>query len=103
MPSQASRVRNYPMLSFVFQMLCEEESIILDIPESIKKSGLTILKGIMETRNDKLWAKFVVEVYIMWLNHPFFVVSSLSCNSPISCDATSLLVQSSPAHVWSVI
>ena len=64
MPSQALRVRSYPMLSFVFQMLCEEESVILDIPESIKKSGLTILKGIMETRNDKLWAKFVVEVCI---------------------------------------
>lgn len=43
-------------------MLCEERGLFLEIADVIRGLGLTILKGIMETRNDKIWARFAVEV-----------------------------------------
>ncbi|KAG8371120.1 hypothetical protein BUALT_Bualt13G0053700 [Buddleja alternifolia] len=42
-------------------MLCEERGLFLEIADIIRGLGLTILKGVMETRNDKIWARFAVE------------------------------------------
>jgi hypothetical protein len=42
-------------------MLCEERGFFLEIADLIRGLGLTILKGVMEARNDKIWAHFVVE------------------------------------------
>lgn len=43
------------------EMLCEERGSFLEIADVIKGLGLTILKGVMESRNDKIWAHFTVE------------------------------------------
>ncbi|KAK8336374.1 hypothetical protein V6Z12_A09G116300 [Gossypium hirsutum] len=43
------------------EMLCEERGFFLEIADLIRGLGLTILKGVMETRNDKIWARFTVE------------------------------------------
>ncbi|KAJ8552037.1 hypothetical protein K7X08_028480 [Anisodus acutangulus] len=43
------------------EMLCEEHGLFLEIADIIGGMGLTILKGVMETRNDKIWARFAVE------------------------------------------
>ena len=43
-------------------MLCEERGFFLEIADMIRGYGLTILKGMMEVREDKIWAQFVVEV-----------------------------------------
>ncbi|CAL5428545.1 unnamed protein product [Camellia sinensis] len=43
------------------EMLCEERGLFLEIADIIRGLGLTILKGVMETRNDKIWARFTVE------------------------------------------
>ncbi|XVF69258.1 hypothetical protein PTKIN_Ptkin11bG0066700 [Pterospermum kingtungense] len=43
------------------EMLCEEQGFFLEIADLIRGLGLTILKGVMETRNDKIWARFAVE------------------------------------------
>ncbi|KAI3461248.1 hypothetical protein Pfo_017911 [Paulownia fortunei] len=43
------------------EMLCEERGLFLEIADIIRGLGLTILKGFMETRNDKIWARFAVE------------------------------------------
>ncbi|KAI3977723.1 hypothetical protein MKX01_009608 [Papaver californicum] len=44
------------------EMLCEERGFFLEIADKIRGFGLTILKGVMEVRNDKIWARFIVEV-----------------------------------------
>ncbi|XP_022145252.1 transcription factor bHLH155 isoform X2 [Momordica charantia] len=44
------------------EMLCEERGFFLEIADMIRSYGLTILKGVMEIREDKIWAQFVVEV-----------------------------------------
>lgn len=44
-------------------MLCEERGLFLEIADIVRGLGLTILKGVMETRNDKVWARFAVEVH----------------------------------------
>ncbi|XP_058779662.1 transcription factor LHW-like [Vicia villosa] len=43
------------------EMLCEERGFFLEIADLIRGLGLTILKGVMEAHNDKIWARFVVE------------------------------------------
>lgn len=43
------------------EMLCEERGLFLEIADVVRGLGLTILKGVMETRNDKVWARFAVE------------------------------------------
>ncbi|KAG8387426.1 hypothetical protein BUALT_Bualt02G0020200 [Buddleja alternifolia] len=43
------------------EMLCEERGLFLEIADIIRGLGLTILKGVMENRNDKIWARFAVE------------------------------------------
>ena len=51
-------------------MLCEERGFFLEIADIIRGMGLTILKGVMESRNDKIWARFAVEV-----NYPVYLPS----------------------------
>ncbi|KAK6138169.1 hypothetical protein DH2020_028105 [Rehmannia glutinosa] len=43
------------------EMLCEERGLFLEIADIIRGLGLTILKGLMEDRSDKIWARFTVE------------------------------------------
>ncbi|XP_074560365.1 uncharacterized protein LOC141816492, partial [Curcuma longa] len=43
------------------EMLCEEQGLFLEIADLIRGLGLTILKGVMEARNTKVWARFAVE------------------------------------------
>ncbi|XP_020203156.1 transcription factor LHW [Cajanus cajan] len=43
------------------EMLCEERGFFLEIADLIRGLGLTILKGVMESQNDKIWARFAVE------------------------------------------
>jgi len=53
----------FNLLAWLFaQMLCEERGFFLEIADLIRGLGLTILKGVMEARNDKIWARFSVEV-----------------------------------------
>ena len=49
-------------LGLALQMLCEERGFFLEIADLIRGMGLTILKGVMESRNDKIWARFAIEV-----------------------------------------
>ncbi|KAL4312421.1 hypothetical protein GQ457_01G037880 [Hibiscus cannabinus] len=46
----------------LIEMLCEERGFFLEIADLIRGLGLTILKGAMETRRNKIWARFAVEV-----------------------------------------
>lgn len=69
-------------LSYIFcpyfsqQMLCEERGLFLEIADLIRGLGLTILKGVLEARNDKIWARFAVEVsFSDWIF--FLYISSL--------------------------
>ncbi|CAL0333953.1 unnamed protein product [Lupinus luteus] len=50
-----------PPGQMLVEMLCEERGFFLEIADLIRGLGLTILKGVMEARNDKIWARFVVE------------------------------------------
>ncbi|XP_077242005.1 transcription factor EMB1444-like isoform X6 [Tasmannia lanceolata] len=43
------------------EMLCEECGLFLEIAEVLRGLGLTILKGVTESRADETWACFVVE------------------------------------------
>ncbi|XP_019164234.1 PREDICTED: transcription factor LHW-like isoform X2 [Ipomoea nil] len=43
------------------KMLCEERGLFLEIADVIRGLGLTILIGVIETRNQKIWARFAVE------------------------------------------
>nr|GLL43234.1 transcription factor LHW [Ipomoea trifida] len=43
------------------EMLCEQRGFFLEIADIIRGLGLTILKGVMETKNEKIWARFAVE------------------------------------------
>lgn len=51
---------NQPQQMLV-EMHCEEQGLFLEIADVIRGLGLTILKGLMESCNDKIWARFVVE------------------------------------------
>ncbi|KAA8544351.1 hypothetical protein F0562_022381 [Nyssa sinensis] len=50
-----------PPRQMLVEILCEERGLFLEIADIIRGLGLTILKGVMETRNDKIWARFAVE------------------------------------------
>ncbi|XWS28510.1 hypothetical protein CRYUN_Cryun25bG0075800 [Craigia yunnanensis] len=50
-----------PPRQMLVEMLCEEWGFFLEIADLIRGLGLTILKGVMETRNAKIWARFAVE------------------------------------------
>lgn len=59
---------------FLVQMICEEHGFFLEIVDIIRGFGLTILKGVMESREEKIWARFIVEAEVKhcttqnWLN-----------------------------------
>ncbi|XP_008801631.2 transcription factor bHLH155-like isoform X2 [Phoenix dactylifera] len=55
------------------EMLCEEYGLFLEIAQVIRRLELIILKGVLETRSDKLWAHFIIEasrgfhrMHILW-------------------------------------
>lgn len=50
-----------PPRQLLIEMLCEHRGFFLEIADIIRGLGLTILKGVMEVRNDKIWARFAVE------------------------------------------
>ncbi|XP_066162220.1 transcription factor LHW isoform X4 [Oryza sativa Japonica Group] len=50
-----------PPRQMLVEMLCKERGIFLEIADQIRGLGLTILKGVMEVRKDKIWARFAVE------------------------------------------
>ncbi|KAM6595775.1 hypothetical protein CsatA_006299 [Cannabis sativa] len=50
-----------PPRQMLVEMLCEERGFFLEIADLIRGMGLTILKGVMEARNDKIWARFAIE------------------------------------------
>ncbi|OVA07152.1 Myc-type [Macleaya cordata] len=50
-----------PPRQMLVEMLCEERGFFLEIADIIRGLGLTILKGVMEARNDKVWVRFTVE------------------------------------------
>eukprot|EP01018_Ginkgo_biloba_P032157 Gb_21142 [translate_table: standard] len=43
------------------EMMCKEHRLFVEIADIIRSLELTILKGIMEVRNSKTWACFIVE------------------------------------------
>ncbi|KAJ4766694.1 Transcription factor-related family protein [Rhynchospora pubera] len=45
----------------LIEMVCEDRGLFLEIADFIKGLGLTILKGVMESRKNKIWARFAVE------------------------------------------
>lgn len=57
--SKISPNSNYYCL---LQMLCDEHGLFLEIAQAIRRLELTVLKGVMETRSNNLWAHFIVEV-----------------------------------------
>ncbi|KAL1208808.1 Transcription factor LHW [Cardamine amara subsp. amara] len=50
-----------PPRIFQVEMLCEQRGFFLEIADWIRSLGLTVLKGVIETRVDKIWARFTVE------------------------------------------
>ncbi|GLT48657.1 hypothetical protein SLA2020_222670 [Shorea laevis] len=50
-----------PPRQMLVEMICEDRGFFLEIADLIRGMGLTILKGVMETRHDKIWARFAVE------------------------------------------
>ncbi|RZC69638.1 hypothetical protein C5167_032771 [Papaver somniferum] len=50
-----------PPSQMLVEMLCDEGDFFLEIADIIRGFGLTILKGIMEVQEDKIWARFIVE------------------------------------------
>lgn len=51
----------HPSGQMVVEMLCEERGFFLEIADVVRGFGLTILKGVMEIRERKLWSRFLVE------------------------------------------
>lgn len=45
----------------LIEMLCEEQGYFLEIADLVRGLGLTILNGVMESRDDKIWAHYIVE------------------------------------------
>lgn len=50
-----------PPGQMLIEMLCEEQGFFLEIADIIRSFGLNILKGVMEVRENKIWARFIVE------------------------------------------
>ncbi|KAJ0260195.1 hypothetical protein HA466_0064310 [Hirschfeldia incana] len=50
-----------PPRIFQVEMLCEQRGFFLEIADWIRSLGMTILKGVIETRINKIWARFTVE------------------------------------------
>lgn len=52
-------------------MLCEEQGFFLEIMDIIRRFGLIILKGVMEARGDKIYARFIVEPEVTYSRFHF--------------------------------
>ncbi|XP_062219887.1 uncharacterized protein LOC133919495 isoform X2 [Phragmites australis] len=50
-----------PPGQMLVEMLCEERGFFLEIADTIREFGLTILKGLMELRDGKIMGRFLVE------------------------------------------
>ncbi|CAM0944712.1 unnamed protein product [Alopecurus aequalis] len=50
-----------PPGQMLVEMLCEQRGFFLEIADTIRGFGLTILKGLMELRDGKIMARFLVE------------------------------------------
>lgn len=46
------------------QTLYDEQGFFLEITDVIRNFGLTILKGVMEVQETKIWAHFIVEAEV---------------------------------------
>lgn len=93
-------------------MLCEEQGFFLEIADIIRGFGLSILKGVMEVRGNKIWAHFIVEV--SFLSYEIFLSVDISClpkrslilSSPV---LISILLWQASSHVtridvfWSLV
>lgn len=83
------------------EMFCEEKGHFLEIADMIRSLGLTILKGVMESRSNKIWARFVVEAnrdvrrvdIMMSLMHLLHVNSSSSSSLTIASQTAPLRSQ----------
>ncbi|RWV95300.1 hypothetical protein GW17_00042085 [Ensete ventricosum] len=74
------------------QMLCEDRGFFLEIADFIRGLGLTILKGVMEARKNKVWARFAVEVPPrVWITSIFFAINM--CHQENKC------TNATPTHV----
>ncbi|XP_073002110.1 transcription factor EMB1444 isoform X1 [Typha latifolia] len=51
-----------PPGQMLVEMICEERGFFLEIADIVRGFGLTILKGVMEIRDNKIWARFLVEL-----------------------------------------
>ncbi|WVZ61419.1 hypothetical protein U9M48_011296 [Paspalum notatum var. saurae] len=45
----------------LIEMLCEDYEVFLEMAHVLKNLEVSILKGVLEHRSDKLWARFVIE------------------------------------------
>ncbi|KAJ8768464.1 hypothetical protein K2173_021617 [Erythroxylum novogranatense] len=45
----------------LIEMVCEDRGLFLEIADAIRDFGLNIWQGVMETREDKIWGRFIVE------------------------------------------
>ncbi|KAI4315565.1 hypothetical protein L6164_028361 [Bauhinia variegata] len=50
-----------PAGQMLIEMRCEEQGLFLEIADIIRGFGLNILKGKMEIRESRIWARFIVE------------------------------------------
>ncbi|KAL9263716.1 Transcription factor LHW-like protein [Drosera capensis] len=50
-----------PPRELLIEMLCEEGGFFLEMADIIRGLGLTILRGVLETHDGKIWARFAVE------------------------------------------
>lgn len=64
-----SQEKRYPIVvkdlnqprQMLVEMMCEESGLFLETADVIRNLGLTILRGSLESHEDKYWAKFIVE------------------------------------------
>ncbi|VFQ95403.1 unnamed protein product [Cuscuta campestris] len=69
------------------EMLCEQNDYFLEIADIIRGLGLTILKGVMEMKNEKIWARFAVEANKDITRVEIFMsLVNLFKQTTISCD-----------------
>lgn len=54
-------VLDQPGHLLLIEMVCEEYGVFLEIAHVLKDLEVTILKGLLESRSDKLWARFVIQ------------------------------------------
>lgn len=54
----------YFLSSILFQLVCEDQGYFLEIADIIRRLGLSIFRGVMESQETKIWARFIVEVHV---------------------------------------